>query len=376
MQALLSNLTLDGMTRVNRVVTLPRGEAGIAETLRLMAVNVLASQQVPSLIHLASTITANVRSKDWRAEAAAVQNWVRQNIRYTRDPAALELIQSPRITLERKQGDCDDHSQLVAVLLSCLGHEVRFVAVGPAPGRYGHVYAETLINGTWTPVETTEPWALGQQPPAAKQVSRMVFAIATAQGDELNQLGFFGSVFKTIKSHITKPLRIVKNPLKELKRDAQLLPAAASGFASGGIYGAIAGAAIADVTRTAKEEAAKKLNAQADAEYQKVIGENAREIANAVGEPGQAAAIGARLRAAKDPQAEATAIIAEFQKKIAAQQAQQRVQPLVLAPGSLAPKGAVVTALESIKTDSTPLLLAGAGVLGLLGFALVLRGAK
>lgn len=219
MQALLSNLTLNGNTRVSRVVTLPRGEAGIVETLRLMAVNVLASQQVPSLIQLASTITAGVRGKDWRAEAAAVQSWVRQHIRYTRDPAALELIQSPRITLERRQGDCDDHSQLVAVLLSCLGHEVRFVAVGPVAGRYNHVYAETLINGAWTAVETTEPWALGQQPPAAKQVARLIYPVANAHSDELSQLGFLKKIGKLVSNTTKQVGRTVRGTIQTIKQD-------------------------------------------------------------------------------------------------------------------------------------------------------------
>lgn len=125
-----------------------------------------ASKTSPVIVQQARRIVALVPNKDWAGEAEAIQNWVRNNIRYTRDPHGVETLQTPEVTLKELQGDCDDHSVLVGALLSAVGHPVRYRAVSlkQYPSALCHVYAETKIGSAWVSVETTENWPLGYIP--------------------------------------------------------------------------------------------------------------------------------------------------------------------------------------------------------------------
>jgi len=131
-----------------------------------------------------------------------VQQWVQKNIRYVLDPLSIELLQSPDVTLTRKQGDCDDQTALLCALLTALGYDCRMVAIGFKPGAFAHVYAEVLIDGKWTAAETIKPWALGKEPEGVQATMRM--AVNAEKGAALSGL------FKTFKK-IAKP--IINNPL-------------------------------------------------------------------------------------------------------------------------------------------------------------------
>lgn len=119
----------------------------------------------PKIVELARSIVAAIPQKNYAAEAEALRAWVAQNIRYTQDVYDVETLQSPLVTLEMRQGDCDDQSTLLAALLNAVGHEARFVAVGMgAPDEFEHVIVETKIGERWLPAETTEPVTLGEYP--------------------------------------------------------------------------------------------------------------------------------------------------------------------------------------------------------------------
>jgi len=55
---------------------------------------------------LAEGLVGGLFPHDYLSEYAAILNWVRKNVRYTRDPRTIEQIQMPAITVETKQGDC------------------------------------------------------------------------------------------------------------------------------------------------------------------------------------------------------------------------------------------------------------------------------
>jgi transglutaminase-like putative cysteine protease len=157
-----NNDTLKGVTlrqpSDNRVAT--------AATLARMARLVRDNATDPQIITQARRIIDHVPGKDFRAEAEAIQNWVRHSIRYTRDVYHSETLQTPQVTLSERHGDCDDQAILVAALLSATGHPVRFRAIR-APGqgeKLAHVLAETRFGRGWVPVETTEPWPFGVYP--------------------------------------------------------------------------------------------------------------------------------------------------------------------------------------------------------------------
>lgn len=107
--------------------------------------------------------------KDFYGEAKAMHNFVQNHIRYVRDIADTEVIQTPLKTLEYGQGDCDDKATLLAAMLESIGHITRFHAVGFQTGKISHVLLEDNINGQWVPLETTEPVAMGWLPPNIRE---------------------------------------------------------------------------------------------------------------------------------------------------------------------------------------------------------------
>lgn len=117
----------------------------------------------------AAEIIKNLPPKKWAAEAAIIQRWVRDNIRYTKDINGVETLHTAEKVLELGYGDCDDKTILAASMLESVGHPTRLKAVGFAPGNLSHVYPEVMLGRKWVPVETTMAgWELGQAPPGIR----------------------------------------------------------------------------------------------------------------------------------------------------------------------------------------------------------------
>lgn len=122
------------------------------DTLRAM--RALAQQGANDMYvrEKAQAIVERVWDHDFLSEYAALLNWVRRNVRYVRDPISIEQVQTPRATLEVRQGDCDDMATLLAALIGSLGGRVDFVA-GAFKSHRGrpilsHVWAEALDPNT------------------------------------------------------------------------------------------------------------------------------------------------------------------------------------------------------------------------------------
>lgn len=162
--------------RVNVTLSaLPDGVRGVRQTLAHMVDLAKKGRADYRIRSRAEKIIRNIRQKNYLEEARAIQAWVRDNIRYTRDVRDVETLSSPDQTLARSQGDCDDKSLLVASLLESIGHQTRFVAVGTAPNDFEHVLAEVNIDGQWIAVETTENVPLGWYPD--RMPYRLVFNV-------------------------------------------------------------------------------------------------------------------------------------------------------------------------------------------------------
>lgn len=142
--------------------TIPNGVAGIAETLRLMGIIIRKYRRAPSVRELALSLVKYLPSKSYKREVAAIHAYVYNNIRYVRDVRGVETLQTPIQTIRIGQGDCDDHTMIVAALLEAIGHKTRIVAVGSKPNTYQHVFAQTKIGTKWVAVETTENWPIGR----------------------------------------------------------------------------------------------------------------------------------------------------------------------------------------------------------------------
>ncbi len=155
---------------------LPLGRDGTIATLKHMKEFVRQSLRSPSQIIRQKALEifalAGVPPRKYLKEAEALHAFVRDRIRYVRDPVGLELVQAPERTLELGQGDCDDKSTLLGALLMATGHPSRITAVGFKGMPFSHVLVETKFTpagrspreGRWIPAETIIPKPLGWFP--------------------------------------------------------------------------------------------------------------------------------------------------------------------------------------------------------------------
>ena len=149
------------------LAAIPDGSAGTRATLKLMARLTREGKKCLPVRLVAQQLTQPLAQRNYPAEVRALHAFVRDRIRYVRDIRGVETIQDAERTLTIKSGDCDDQSVLLAALLESIGHRTRFHAIGFAPDRFSHVYAETLLGNKWIALETTEAWPAGRAPERA-----------------------------------------------------------------------------------------------------------------------------------------------------------------------------------------------------------------
>lgn len=138
-------------------------ESTIAEMWR----HVLKGKTNWAIIMLATKIVREgAPEKHWVAEVRAIYEWFKKNIRYTKDPANVELIENPLMVLgQRRAGDCDSVVSLAA-LLGAVGYITKFRTIRADPTRpdeWSHVYLMAFIprspqenwSGGWTPLDFT-----------------------------------------------------------------------------------------------------------------------------------------------------------------------------------------------------------------------------
>ena len=155
--------------RTDTLRGIPDGIGGVRATLAAMRQAAIQASVTLEIRSLAESIVENVPPKDFKGELEAIQDWVRTNIRYTRDPLYAETLKLPHALLEARQGDCDDQATLVAALSLSIGFKPRFVAIGTEQyGSFDHVYTEVKLGTQWVSVETTEPVSVGWRPDGVK----------------------------------------------------------------------------------------------------------------------------------------------------------------------------------------------------------------
>lgn len=156
--------------------TIEDGPAGTAATLKIMVSLARAARRDPGVIQIARQLVRDLNQYDRAGELASLHAFVRDSIRYTNDPVSMEMVQTPRATLEMGTGDCDDKATLLAALLASIGRRSRFVAVGFTGAGYQHVLVEAFQQGRgWVPLETILPVAAGWGPKNVKR--RMVMNV-------------------------------------------------------------------------------------------------------------------------------------------------------------------------------------------------------
>lgn len=145
------------------------GETAIHNTVLKMKEIINVSSRNPYIREWAKKIVARVEVNDKENEAIAVHNFVRDNVRYTRDPYGFEYIQTPPVLLEdirlylegkgdRPAGDCDDMCTLSLSLLKSIGFPVAIKVVGfNNSGKFSHVYGLVRIYDKWIVIDCVRP---------------------------------------------------------------------------------------------------------------------------------------------------------------------------------------------------------------------------
>ena len=145
------------------------GDAAIYNTVSKMKQIINDSSRNPYVREWARKIVSRVTVNDKKGEASAIFDFVRDNVRYTRDPAGFEYLQTPPVILEdirvyqdgkgdRPAGDCDDMTLLSLSLLKSIGFQVAIKVVSFNPRKqFGHVYGLVQIGYEWVPFDCVRP---------------------------------------------------------------------------------------------------------------------------------------------------------------------------------------------------------------------------
>lgn len=145
------------------------GDQAIYNTVAKMKSIIHQSSRNPYIREWAGNIISRVEVNNKAQEAEAVYNFVRDNLRYTKDPLGYEYIQTPIVLLEsigqyrsgqgeRPVGDCDDCTVLSLSLLKSIGFNTAIKVVSFRENKkYGHVYGMVQIGHDWVPIDCVRP---------------------------------------------------------------------------------------------------------------------------------------------------------------------------------------------------------------------------
>lgn len=137
--------------------TVADGDMGVHQTIALMKTLVNGPEGVRCPDVRQAALEAARGSERGMSEIDAVFAWIKDNIEFRGEWG--ETLQTPKMTLYYRAGDCDDQSVLQAAILNSLGYMTRFktVALQDTAEDLSHVYVEVLDRRTrqWVPVDTT-----------------------------------------------------------------------------------------------------------------------------------------------------------------------------------------------------------------------------
>jgi hypothetical protein len=108
------------------------------------------------------TITTSKDGTSDKDKTTKIFNYVRDTIQYIKDPRYTELdfdyIQTPKQTVERKAGDCDDQAVLLASMLESVGYGVNLCFVDTEnknPPVFNHVNVKVNVDNYGYGLDTT-----------------------------------------------------------------------------------------------------------------------------------------------------------------------------------------------------------------------------
>lgn len=148
------------------------GEAGTAQTIALMRRLADQALEDPAIVRRAIEIVRGVPAFDDVGEVRAIYDWVKRNIRYTKDPVTKEKLYPPAELLKIRAGDCDDVTNLICVFALALGYPCRYVTISTQqenPAEFTHIYASVEAppgSGNWLALDAARlDSEFGEEPP-------------------------------------------------------------------------------------------------------------------------------------------------------------------------------------------------------------------
>lgn len=129
----------------------------------------------PSVVRAAHNQIVPFKPDDWKSQAKEIHRFVRDGIRFQRDPDRKEEFAPSALVLERGWDDCDGKAKLAVAMMRSLGMEADIVPVWDDQGNLAHVQYAVRFPGSgsypgaqrggWLKGETTVSTAeLGEDP--------------------------------------------------------------------------------------------------------------------------------------------------------------------------------------------------------------------
>ncbi len=144
------------------------GETAINRTVKKMVQLAREGGHDPMVILSAQNIVRRFPNR--LEQARAIYRWVKEHTVYVKDPAGLEMLQTPKFMLIQiangngpAAGDCDCLSTLAAALLVAAGFPVGFRVINRPmdflmgdPYNFAHVYNIVWFGGVPLPFDLSE----------------------------------------------------------------------------------------------------------------------------------------------------------------------------------------------------------------------------
>ena len=112
----------------------------------------------PVIRNLANRITYGAKTDMEKVERIA--DWVRNNIRYQREPPKLDIAVPPVRAIEIKRIDCEDYAMLISSLAGAVGIPSKWKVISQNGRIWSHIYPLLRVNGAYKPVDLTVPLPL------------------------------------------------------------------------------------------------------------------------------------------------------------------------------------------------------------------------
>ena len=119
----------------------------------------------PLIRDVAWKVIGGLAERDELSEAKSLFSFVRDRIRYVRDPYGEDVFEDARFTLGRRSGDCDATCVLLGSMLQSVGFPYRIKVVSRDGRRWTHVFGETSVPKSgarkWFAVDASAPRPMG-----------------------------------------------------------------------------------------------------------------------------------------------------------------------------------------------------------------------